>query len=358
MRTDSVRISSEALAEARKLIGAGVRAAYLPAKPNVFKNSKTAQDAHEAIRPTDVKLTPEKLKPHLEKDMLALYELIWRRFVASQMARERLHVRVARSRQAAKGRALHVRRQRARRSSSTASRASTSRKARRRAGLPSRYAEGRCHDLYAPGSRASTSPAPPPRYSEATLIKTLEAKGIGRPSTYATTVSTIQEQRTTSTRTGVACPVPLGRTVNGLLTEFFPRVIDVDFTARHGRGARPDRGRQKTGSHPSMSSTASSGGDGFRQGADEEPEAGGEGRPPSCATSAARRWSCAGARTGNTSLQRPPGLQEQEERHWSTRTARSRSSRRRPTATCPQCGGHARREERPLRPFHRVQQLS
>ena len=67
----------------------------MPGKPNVFSNSKTAQDAHEAIRPTDVKLTPEKVKAHLDKDMFALYELIWRRFVASQMARERLHVRVA-----------------------------------------------------------------------------------------------------------------------------------------------------------------------------------------------------------------------------------------------------------------------
>ena len=67
----------------------------MPQKPNIFTNAKTAQDAHEAIRPTDVKLTPEKVKPYLDKDMLALYELIWRRFVASQMTRERLHVRVA-----------------------------------------------------------------------------------------------------------------------------------------------------------------------------------------------------------------------------------------------------------------------
>ena len=66
-------------------------AAYVPGKPNVFSNSKTAQDAHEAIRPTNVKLTPEKLKAHLDKDMFALYELIWRRFMASQMARQRLH---------------------------------------------------------------------------------------------------------------------------------------------------------------------------------------------------------------------------------------------------------------------------
>ena len=95
MRTDSVRISGEALSEARKLIEAEFGAAYLPGKPNVFSNSKTAQDAHEAIRPTNVKLTPEKLKGHLDKDLFALYELIWRRFMASQMAREKLHVRVA-----------------------------------------------------------------------------------------------------------------------------------------------------------------------------------------------------------------------------------------------------------------------
>ena len=95
MRTDSARISSEALASVRQLIGGAFGEAYVPQKPNVFNNAKTAQDAHEAIRPTDVKLTPEKVKAHLNKDMFALYDLIWRRFVASQMARERLHVRVA-----------------------------------------------------------------------------------------------------------------------------------------------------------------------------------------------------------------------------------------------------------------------
>lgn len=95
MRTDSVRISDEALGEARKLIGKAFGAAYLPGKPNVFSNSKTAQDAHEAIRPTNVELTPEKVKDYLDKDMFALYELIWRRFVASQMTREKLRVRVA-----------------------------------------------------------------------------------------------------------------------------------------------------------------------------------------------------------------------------------------------------------------------
>ena len=237
MRTDSVRISSEALADARKLIAGAYGETYLPAKPNVFSNSKTAQDAHEAIRPTDVKLTPEKLKSHLDKDMFALYEIIWRRFIASQMARERLHLRNAEI--AAGGKTGAAPYTFVARGSKVVFDGFTrvyesDKREDERTYLPDMSQGDALICKHLEADQHFTSP--PPRYSEATLIKTLEAKGIGRPSTYATTVSTIQERGYVHKERGSLIPVPLGRTVNGLLTEFFPRVIDVDFTARLEEG--------------------------------------------------------------------------------------------------------------------------
>ncbi|MGD0231417.1 MAG: type I DNA topoisomerase [Syntrophorhabdales bacterium] len=227
MRTDSVRISNEAVSDARKLINAEFGPAYVPGKPNIFNNSKTAQDAHEAVRPTNVKLTPEKVRPYLEKDMLALYELIWRRFMASQMARERLHVRVVEI--AANGYAFIARGSKVL-FDGFSKVYEAERREEERIYLPD-MKNGEVLGLkQLDASQHFTSP--PARYSEASLIKTLEAKGIGRPSTYATTVSTIQERGYVHKEKGSLLPIPLGRTVNRLLTEFFPRVIDVDFTAR------------------------------------------------------------------------------------------------------------------------------
>ncbi|OPY60527.1 MAG: DNA topoisomerase 1 [Syntrophorhabdaceae bacterium PtaU1.Bin034] len=227
MRTDSVRISSEALNAVRKLIGAEFGPTYVPGKPNMFSNSKTAQDAHEAIRPTDVKLTPEKMKQYLDKDMLALYELIWKRFVASQMAREKMLIRTAEITAngytfVAKGSKVLF--------DGFSKLYEADKREEERVFLPDMQ-KGEIIDL----SRIAASQhftSPPPRYSEASLIKTLEAKGIGRPSTYATTVSTIQERGYVHKEKGSLVVVPLGRTVNRLLTEFFPKVIDVDFTAK------------------------------------------------------------------------------------------------------------------------------
>ncbi len=231
MRTDSVRISNEAMSEARKLIDAQFGAAYVPGKPNIFSNSKTAQDAHEGIRPTNVKLTPEKLKAHLDKDLFALYELIWRRFVASQMARQRLHLRVAEI--TAKGCTFVARGSKVLFDGFTKV-FEVDRSEEERAYLPD-MKKGDTLDLtHLDASQHFTSP--PPRYSEATLIKTLEAKGIGRPSTYAAIVSTIQERGYVHKEKGSLAPVPLGRTVHRLLAEFFPKVIDVDFTARMEEG--------------------------------------------------------------------------------------------------------------------------
>ncbi len=226
MRTDSVRVSSEATDDARRLIEGKFGAPYVPHKPNVFNNSKSAQDAHEAIRPTDVKLTPEKLKGHLDKDMFALYDLIWKRFVASQMAREHLQVRVVEI----SGKEYLFSTRGSKVVFDGFSRVyEADKRDEERAYLPDMKKSDKLELKQVLPAQHFTSP--PPRYSEATLIKTLEAKGIGRPSTYATTVSTIQERGYVHKEKGSLVPVPLGRTVNRLLSEFFPKVIDVDFTA-------------------------------------------------------------------------------------------------------------------------------
>ncbi len=257
MRTDSVRISNEATGEARKLIEAAFGAAYVPAKPNVFSNSKTAQDAHEGIRPTNVKLTPEKLQAHLDKDMFALYEMIWRRFVASQMARQRLHLRVAEigaaggvqhplGEQSSPSLPAHKRESLRPQNYTFVARGSkvvfdgfsrvfeVERSDEERAYLPDMKKGDILKLAHLDASQHFTSP--PPRYSEASLIKTLEAKGIGRPSTYAAIVSTIQERDYVHREKGSLVPKPLGRTVHRLLAQFFPKVIDVDFTARMEEG--------------------------------------------------------------------------------------------------------------------------
>ncbi len=239
MRTDSVRISGEALSEARKLIQAEFGAAYLPGRPNVFSNSKTAQDAHEAIRPTNVKLTPEKLKGHLDKDLFALYELIWRRFVASQMAREKLHVRVAEI--SVNGYTFIARGSRVIFDGFTRVFEVENRE-EERTYLPDMKKGDILSLARLEASQHFTSP--PPRYSEATLIKTLEAKGVGRPSTYAAIVSTIQDREYVHKEKGSLVPRPLGRTVNRLLGEFFPRVIDVDFTAKMEEGLDRIEGKE------------------------------------------------------------------------------------------------------------------
>jgi DNA topoisomerase-1 len=227
MRTDSVRISDEAVAEARRLVESRFGADYVPHKPNVYSNSKSAQDAHEAIRPTDVNLTPEKVHPYLEKDMFALYELIWRRFMASQMSRMRLHVKVA---EISDNGYLFVARGSKVIFDGFSKVYEAEKRDDERTYLPD-MTKGEPLGLKGVDTTQRFT-APPPRYTEASLIKTLEAKGIGRPSTYAAIVSTIQERGYVHKEKGSLVVVPLGRTVSRLLSEFFPKVIDVDFTAK------------------------------------------------------------------------------------------------------------------------------
>ncbi|MET0253802.1 MAG: type I DNA topoisomerase, partial [Terrimicrobiaceae bacterium] len=254
MRTDSPRISQEAMAEARQVVQERFGAEYLPDTPNVYKTSKAAQEAHEAIRPTSAARDPESVRAYLEQDQYNLYKLIWNRFIASQMVPAILDVtRVESSPVDMTARYLF-------RSSGTIVKFP---------GHTIVYMEGVDKELFAQKQKQEeeaedsaerqlpeltegerlrlveqaeqTIPGvtskqhftqPPPRYNEALLIKELEEKGIGRPSTYAAIISTIQERKYVEKVEGRFFPTETGRTVNDFLLKGFPDVVNVDFTSQ------------------------------------------------------------------------------------------------------------------------------
>ncbi|MBI4551740.1 MAG: type I DNA topoisomerase [Candidatus Latescibacteria bacterium] len=231
MRTDSARVSDEAVAAVRTYISRQYGKAYLPPKPRVFKAKAGAQDAHEAIRPTSVQRLPQDIKPHLTHDQYRLYELIWCRFVASQMMPAVFDVTT-----------VDVR------ADQYLFRATGS--IPRFAGFLKVYEEVADEDA----EREEESPLPPlrdgerlslidlvpkqhftqppPRYTEATLVKELEAKQIGRPSTYAQIISTLRLRKYVTMRHGRFSATDLGTAVNQLLVRAFPDIFDVAFTAR------------------------------------------------------------------------------------------------------------------------------
>jgi len=225
MRTDSVHVAAEALAACRALIGEAFGEAYLPEAPRHFKQRKGAQAAHEAIRPTDVARTPDALADDLDRDQHRLYTLIWRRFVASQMAPARYENTIARIAASdgvfqAKGRVVLFD------------------GFRRVAGFPKdgdqhlpALAEGGPLDLVKLDPTQHFT-EPPPRYNEASLVRTLEREGIGRPSTYASIVATIQDRGYVELLKRRFHATDLGMLVTDLLVKHFERVMDVGFT-RH-----------------------------------------------------------------------------------------------------------------------------
>ncbi len=225
MRTDSVRISNQAQEDARKYIGETFGNDYLPAKPKAFRKKKEAQDAHEAIRPTGVGRTPEAMKQYLSKDQFALYELIWRRFLASQMESARydttdVSIGCGKYTLKASGRVLTF----------PGFLTVYDESAQENGGELPALSEG--EELSAKsidGNQHFTEP--PPRFTEASLIKELEDKGIGRPSTYANIVSIIQDREYVIKRDGKLNPTTLGKQVWLTLEGFFPVVFDVSFTA-------------------------------------------------------------------------------------------------------------------------------
>ena len=231
MRTDSVRIANEAALEAQKLIRDQFGEKYGLSAPRFFKNKNKAQDAHEAIRPTSVYNTPDKLAPHLSKDQLALYTLIWKRFMASQMAQALIDQKSVAIRSGAY--TFNV-------SGSTVkfqgfmtlylSAEDKMESEQKKQPLPD-LSEGmklKVNKLL-PKQHFTQ---PPPRFSEASLVKELEENGIGRPSTYATILTTIRGKGYVELISRYFRPSELGFIVNDLLVENFPDLFDVEFTAK------------------------------------------------------------------------------------------------------------------------------
>ena len=228
MRTDSLRISEDALKEAAEYINDRWGQKYLPAKPRVFKSRANAQDGHEAIRPASVAITPDMVKDSLTSDQYKLYKLIWERFIACQMANCVLNTTQATinaGKYLFKASGFHV----AFDGFTALYEESTDEEEKAGKDLPD-LEEGqklKVKDLK--GNQHFTQP--PPRYTEASLIKTLEENGIGRPSTYAATISTITG-REYVTREGKAFkPTELGEVTTKLMKERFPDIVNVKFTA-------------------------------------------------------------------------------------------------------------------------------
>jgi len=237
MRTDSVRIAAEALEEARAYIGEVYGKAFLPPKARVFKSSKSSQDAHEAIRPTATAYAPHRIKPYLKSDEFRLYQLIWNRFIASQMNpalfdQTGIDIQAGRCLFHAQGSIMKFPGFTAVYTESTDKEDNGSEGAAESpdtSQLPE-VSEGDELRLLSLEPQQSFT-QPPPRFSEATLVKELEEKGIGRPSTYAAIISTIQNRNYVRLEERRFHPTELGAVVNELLVENFPNIMDVKFTA-------------------------------------------------------------------------------------------------------------------------------
>lgn len=243
MRTDSVRIDPTAITSAREFIREHYGKDFLPAEPNIYKSKKSAQDAHEAIRPSSLEFEPDKVQGHLENDAFRLYQLIWNRFIASQMTAavfDQTTIDVS----ADIGRNFIFR--------ATGS-------VMKFAGFTAVYTEGReegstaergdddssteDHALKIPKLQAGDAVGlklldpsqhftqPPARYTDASLIRDLEEKGIGRPSTYASILSNIQDREYVEKREGRYYPSELGTVVTELLVASFPGILNTEFTA-------------------------------------------------------------------------------------------------------------------------------
>lgn len=225
MRTDSVRVSDEACALAREFIRDHFSPEYLPEKARVYRNKRKAQDAHEAIRPTSFDLTPEKVKPFLKSEEYNLYRLIWNRFLASQMESARVEekefrIKASRYQFGAKGEIFEF------------------------DGFLTLYPDLKKEENKLPDAKEGEKlnlldidstqnfTQPPPRFTEGSLVKELEAKGIGRPSTYAPIISTLQGRVYVFKDKGRFIPSDLGLFVTDYLIKNFPDLMDFEFTAR------------------------------------------------------------------------------------------------------------------------------
>ncbi len=225
MRTDSVRIADEALASARRFIQNHFAPEYLPKKPRIYKNKRKAQDAHEAIRPTSFDLPPEEIKPYLKKEEFDLYKMIWNRFMASQMSSalvEETEFKIAASiyQFSTKGEVIQF-----------DGYLALYPKQKKEENVLPKAREGETLKLLDIESKQNFT-QPPPRYTEGSLVKELEAKGIGRPSTYAPIISTLQDRVYVIKEKGKFIPTDLGLFITDYLIQNFPDLMEFKFTAR------------------------------------------------------------------------------------------------------------------------------
>ena len=229
MRTDSLRISSEALSAAGNYIREHYGEIYYHGKPRTFKTSRGAQDAHEAIRPSDVTLSPDMLKNDLNRDQYNLYRLIWNRFTASQMANavyDNLTVDAVSAGHVFRAGSSEVR---FRGYTVLYEEAKDEEQVKEESSLPA-LAEGDALQLLKTSADQQFT-QPPARYTEATLIRAMEEKGIGRPSTYASTVTTITVHDYVTKEGRYLQPTPLGEVVTAYLQDHFRDIVDLGFTS-------------------------------------------------------------------------------------------------------------------------------
>ena len=230
IRTDSTRISDEALASVREMIQSTYGEPFLPAEPNIYKSRKTAQDAHEAIRPTDITRRPEAIKASLTRDQFRLYRLIYDRFVSSQMTPavfDTLSADIA----GENGLTFHLAGQKKKFVGFTVVYEEVLDDAveEKDISLPDLEEGMSASMLDVTGEQRFTQP--PPRYTEASLVRALEEKGIGRPSTYAPTISTIITRGYVARENKRLIPTELGKIVNDLMCKNFPDIVNIQFTA-------------------------------------------------------------------------------------------------------------------------------
>ncbi len=226
MRTDSTRVSKQALGAVRGYVEEEFGDKYVPNKPNFYKSGKGAQGAHEAIRPTDVRRRPEDVKKYMSKSQFKLYDLIWRRFVASQMTPTvylltKVEIEAGRGTFRASGRRMLF----------DGYSKVMSRSSRKKDQTLPPLEEGEELSLkeLLPTQHFTQ---PPNRYTEATLVKELEKQGIGRPSTYAPIISTLKRRNYVNKKKGTIYPTDLGKAVVDKLVKHFPREMDVQFTSK------------------------------------------------------------------------------------------------------------------------------
>ncbi len=256
MRTDSFRISKDAQVEAAEFIAKTYGANYVPATPNRYRSKKSAQEAHEAIRPTSAFRTPDSVQQYLTHDQYVLYKLIWERFVASQMTSARMlvtsvEIKAAKCIFGASGTEMlfpgflavyQIEVEPPKPADKDADKDKEEEKAQEEKEKDEEESPEETNKMPAleindkldylelkPGQHFTK---PPPRYSEATLVKILEELGIGRPSTYAPTINTILRRDYVTKDRGKLHPTDLGKLVNNLLVEHFPEVLDLKFTAQ------------------------------------------------------------------------------------------------------------------------------